>query len=188
MGNNPSNLLGHQEIIHRNNIAIDIDIDNYNNQEEIKDVHHDDSSIYSDHNSINEHSLNNSYSYDSEINNPIHNQPVFDEQPNNRINYQDENLGYEELLRLDDNVKHPLSIKYLSELPIMKMDESTLSKLDHESRTCTICYCEFKLKEKYMRIPCMHLFHADEITKWFSEHKTCPVCRVDMNTFFDKWG
>lgn len=51
---------------------------------------------------------------------------------------------------------------------------------------CTICLSEFEDSESVRRLPCMHLFHVDCVDQWLCTNKRCPICRVDIETFFLK--
>ncbi|XP_010412874.1 PREDICTED: RING-H2 finger protein ATL38-like [Camelina sativa] len=46
---------------------------------------------------------------------------------------------------------------------------------------CAVCLCEFEDDETLRLIPsCCHVFHADCVNAWLSDHSTCPLCRVDL--------
>lgn len=47
---------------------------------------------------------------------------------------------------------------------------------------CAICLIEFK-DEDLLRLltSCCHVFHQECIDLWFESHKTCPVCRRNLN-------
>ncbi|XP_074103673.1 uncharacterized protein LOC141530468 isoform X1 [Cotesia typhae] len=51
---------------------------------------------------------------------------------------------------------------------------------------CTICLSEFEDFESVRRLPCMHLFHIDCVDQWLCTNKRCPICRVDIETYFQK--
>ncbi|ESQ52108.1 hypothetical protein EUTSA_v10017962mg [Eutrema salsugineum] len=46
---------------------------------------------------------------------------------------------------------------------------------------CAVCLCEFQDDETLRLMPnCCHVFHADCVSVWLSDHSTCPLCRVDI--------
>lgn len=46
---------------------------------------------------------------------------------------------------------------------------------------CAVCLCEFEDNETLRLMPnCYHVFHADCVSVWLSDHSTCPLCRVDL--------
>ncbi|KAK2652410.1 hypothetical protein Ddye_012266 [Dipteronia dyeriana] len=47
---------------------------------------------------------------------------------------------------------------------------------------CAICLAEFR-DDSMLRLltVCYHVFHQDCIDLWLESHKTCPVCRRDLN-------
>ncbi|XP_061338233.1 RING-H2 finger protein ATL29-like [Gastrolobium bilobum] len=51
------------------------------------------------------------------------------------------------------------------------------------SLECAICLLEFE-EDSMMRLltVCCHVFHQECIDLWLSSHKTCPVCRTDLDS------
>eukprot|EP00271_Cylindrocystis_brebissonii_P006001 TRINITY_DN18500_c0_g1_i1.p1 TRINITY_DN18500_c0_g1~~TRINITY_DN18500_c0_g1_i1.p1 ORF type:complete len:207 (+),score=13.57 TRINITY_DN18500_c0_g1_i1:880-1500(+) len=46
---------------------------------------------------------------------------------------------------------------------------------------CIVCLEEYKEGDVMRRLPeCSHAFHAACIDAWFTQHTTCPVCRVSL--------
>jgi hypothetical protein len=45
---------------------------------------------------------------------------------------------------------------------------------------CAVCQNEFAASEVCRELPCTHNFHSTCIDRWFQEHVTCPMCRLDM--------
>ncbi|XP_061343493.1 RING-H2 finger protein ATL29-like, partial [Gastrolobium bilobum] len=54
---------------------------------------------------------------------------------------------------------------------------------DKYSLECAICLLEFE-EDSMMRLltVCCHVFHQECIDLWLSSHKTCPVCRTDLDS------
>lgn len=40
---------------------------------------------------------------------------------------------------------------------------------------CTICLQEVGVGEEVVRLPCLGVFHTEEIEVWLSDHATCPT-------------
>ena len=52
---------------------------------------------------------------------------------------------------------------------------------------CYICHLKFKKKDKFIRqLPCDHIFHSKCIMPWFNRSSTCPVCRMDIKSYYIK--
>ncbi|XP_047174750.1 RING-H2 finger protein ATL29-like [Vigna umbellata] len=51
------------------------------------------------------------------------------------------------------------------------------------SLECAICLLEFD-EDCLLRLltPCCHVFHQDCIDSWLRSHRTCPVCRTDLDS------
>jgi hypothetical protein len=100
----------------------------------------------------------------------------------NKKNHRESNFySYEELLKLDENnVKKSLNIKLIDELPCETMTKSILSNLSIEDKKCSICYDDFVQGDRFIRLPCFHIFHEKEIVQWFQTNKTCPICKIDI--------
>jgi len=53
-----------------------------------------------------------------------------------------------------------------------------------ELPTCSICLCEYELREKMLGLPCGHIYHESCIDAWTERHDRCPLCNYDlMETF-----
>ncbi|CAK9170788.1 unnamed protein product [Ilex paraguariensis] len=52
---------------------------------------------------------------------------------------------------------------------------------------CAICLCEFE-DDNFLRLltSCCHVFHQECIDLWLDSHKTCPVCRMRLDTSPEK--
>jgi hypothetical protein len=125
---------------------------------------------------------NNDLSIENEFSNEYspRNQTYNRNQSISNINFEDPNLGYEDLLRLDDKITHPLSKLCLSMLNEETITSIQISKLEDEYRKCLICFEDFENGQKIVRLPCLHIFHTHDIFKWFETNKTCPVCRCEL--------
>jgi hypothetical protein len=94
---------------------------------------------------------------------------------------REEELNYEDLIRLDENVKHPLDEYSISILISQTETIDNNFNFTEDNKRCLICFDDFNLNHRVIRLPCLHLFHEEEILKWFNGSKSCPICRVDIN-------
>lgn len=61
-------------------------------------------------------------------------------------------------------------------LPMVKVTETHLRK----DPICPICKDEFEIGGEVREMPCNHFYHSDCIVPWLQLHKTCPVCRYEL--------
>lgn len=48
--------------------------------------------------------------------------------------------------------------------------------------SCLICHENFRVGDKRMSLPCLHLFHGECVRSWLGNSKDqCPVCRASVN-------
>ena len=47
---------------------------------------------------------------------------------------------------------------------------------------CTICYCNFEIKDELYKTSCSHKFHTGCLSKWLDRNKTCPQCLSPVET------
>ncbi|GAB5355299.1 hypothetical protein AAMO2058_000193200 [Amorphochlora amoebiformis] len=45
---------------------------------------------------------------------------------------------------------------------------------------CCICLDQFKDGDSIIRLPCLHIFHSEEITKWLQKKHRCPLCQTSI--------
>ena len=84
--------------------------------------------------------------------------------------------NYEDLLALDDNnVKRGVSTARRNKLPLRQPRRAETHK------ECNICKDEFG-STKICELPCKHIYHAECITPWLKQHRTCPVCRHEVES------
>ena len=161
-----------------NNFENQRDYYNKNNQYSFNDLHHR-------IDEINIPNINPDYRHYNEIN-LFHNDfirdnhSLSDDDRESQLN--NSNFSYEELLRLDENVTHPLLTTYQSLLNQENFTADIISKLNTENKQCMICFDDFEVGQKFIRLPCFHLFHSHEISHWFERNKTCPMCRLDVES------
>lgn len=96
--------------------------------------------------------------------------------------FDDEDMSYEQLLELQErlgNVNRGASQNEI-EGSSLKFKIERDSQISSDSKECMICFDEYKVGDEVRRLPCMHLFHADEIDKWLQTNRTCPICKTDV--------
>merc|ERR1719189_1419451 len=53
---------------------------------------------------------------------------------------------------------------------------------EKEVESCSICLEPFKNGDTIKRLPCMHIFHQNEIDRWLlTGNDKCPICRMPIN-------
>eukprot|EP00002_Diphylleia_rotans_P015785 TRINITY_DN3057_c0_g1_i10.p1 TRINITY_DN3057_c0_g1~~TRINITY_DN3057_c0_g1_i10.p1 ORF type:complete len:127 (+),score=11.39 TRINITY_DN3057_c0_g1_i10:857-1237(+) len=83
--------------------------------------------------------------------------------------------SYERLLALDRrNVQRGVSAEAMS-----KLKTTTGTPKDTQTQ-CQICFDNFSVGTKVTTLPCEHSYHYDCIKKWFESHRTCPICRFEV--------
>ncbi|KAM6446658.1 E3 ubiquitin-protein ligase RNF149 isoform 2-T2 [Liasis olivaceus] len=79
------------------------------------------------------------------------------------------------------------TIKAIAQLPLyIVKDEDKCWAIDTEN--CAICIENYKAKDNVRLLPCKHIFHKLCIDPWLLEHRTCPVCKLDVIRALEYWG
>lgn len=69
----------------------------------------------------------------------------------------------------------------INSFPAFLFSEVKERKIGIGGVECAVCLCEFEDDETLRLMPnCCHVFHADCVSVWLSDHSTCPLCRVDL--------
>ncbi|XP_055384528.1 E3 ubiquitin-protein ligase goliath isoform X2 [Condylostylus longicornis] len=65
---------------------------------------------------------------------------------------------------------------------IMKIPTKSGKTEDKEAETdcCAICIENYKSTDCIRVLPCRHEFHKNCIDPWLLEHRTCPMCKLDI--------
>mmetsp|Transcript_19075 Transcript_19075/g.26662 ORF Transcript_19075/g.26662 Transcript_19075/m.26662 type:complete len:325 (-) Transcript_19075:401-1375(-) len=79
-------------------------------------------------------------------------------------------------------------IQIIRSLPESKYKSKMIKKTDADGKekeiatpeTCCICLSEFKDGESIVRLPCLHIFHTEEISKWLMKSHKCPLCNTSV--------
>jgi len=71
-----------------------------------------------------------------------------------------------------------LDVMALSLLPV---DEWTgPANADTEETECQMCLGDYEVKDKVMRLPCLHVYHAQCLEQWLMKSGKCPSCKMDI--------
>ena len=89
----------------------------------------------------------------------------------------EDNDEYEDLLELDEDVVDPVPEELLRQLPASEFTAANLENFSEENKSCSICQCNYEVKEKYIILPCLHRFHSECVSTWFERKSTCPICK-----------
>ena len=69
---------------------------------------------------------------------------------------------------------------------LKKGDEAGAKEEDEpEPERCCICLEDFKEDDVVRRLPCLHIFHKDEIDKWLLRNHHCPLCQTSIGKGFE---
>nr|KAF6402334.1 ring finger protein 150 [Rousettus aegyptiacus] len=79
-----------------------------------------------------------------------------------------------ELRRLGDAAKKAIS--KLQVRTIKKGDKETESDFDN----CAVCIEGYKPSDVVRILPCRHLFHKSCVDPWLLDHRTCPMCKMNI--------
>ncbi|KAL6846734.1 hypothetical protein ACP4OV_024182 [Aristida adscensionis] len=97
-------------------------------------------------------------------------------------NVDPDNMSYEQLRELGEAVgtqSRGLSDDLISYLvPFRQKCNFFSRKKNHEE--CVICKTTYRSRQKLIRLPCSHCYHADCITRWLKINKACPVCNEEV--------
>ncbi|KPJ20551.1 Protein goliath [Papilio xuthus] len=73
--------------------------------------------------------------------------------------------------------------KALSKIPTksLKTDDR---EVQGDGECCAICIEPYKVSETLRSLPCGHNFHKNCIDPWLLEHRTCPMCKMDILKYY----
>lgn len=78
-------------------------------------------------------------------------------------------------------VAHGINADIIKSFPTFLYSEVKERRIGKGGVECAVCLCEFEDDETLRLMPiCSHVFHADCVSVWLSDHSTCPLCRVDL--------
>lgn len=76
--------------------------------------------------------------------------------------------------RLGDAAKKAIS--KLQTRTIRKGDKETESDFDN----CAVCIEGYKANDVVRILPCKHVFHKHCVDPWLQDHRTCPMCKMNI--------
>ncbi|XP_067627482.1 E3 ubiquitin-protein ligase goliath [Eurosta solidaginis] len=83
--------------------------------------------------------------------------------------------------------QHSRQLCSVTKKAIMKIPTKTgktSDEKDLDSDCCAICIEAYKPSDCIRVLPCKHEFHKNCIDPWLIEHRTCPMCKLDVLKFY----
>lgn len=92
------------------------------------------------------------------------------------------NLPLNNLAGMTD-VKVPLKISVVEQMPLVQFDESTVSG----DKMCTVCFNEMKNGEdvRFTALCCNKYIHKKCAYEWWDKDHTCPICGKNLHSLND---
>jgi len=69
--------------------------------------------------------------------------------------------------------------KAISKMPVRTV-RSGDSDCNNEYEQCAVCIDMYKVSDALRILPCKHFFHKTCIDPWLIEHRSCPMCKLDV--------
>ncbi|KAK7871610.1 hypothetical protein R5R35_001800 [Gryllus longicercus] len=69
--------------------------------------------------------------------------------------------------------------KALSKIPT-KVIKTEDKEMQGDYECCAVCIEPYKVSDVLRILPCRHEFHKSCIDPWLLEHRTCPMCKMDI--------
>ncbi|XP_016415650.1 RING finger protein 150-like [Sinocyclocheilus rhinocerous] len=67
---------------------------------------------------------------------------------------------------------------------ISKLQVRTIRKGDKETESdfdnCAVCIEDYKPNDVVRILPCCHVFHKNCVDPWLQDHRTCPMCKMNI--------
>ncbi|KAG8232113.1 hypothetical protein J437_LFUL011656 [Ladona fulva] len=73
--------------------------------------------------------------------------------------------------------------KALSKIPT-KHIKSDDKEMQGDGECCAVCIEPYKISDVIRILPCKHEFHKSCIDPWLLEHRTCPMCKMDILKYY----
>ncbi|KFK36405.1 hypothetical protein AALP_AA4G119900 [Arabis alpina] len=85
------------------------------------------------------------------------------------------------VVRISRTTARGLDAEIIESFPTFVYSEVKTVRIGKGGAECAVCLCEFEDDETLRLMPpCCHVFHADCVDVWLSDHSTCPLCRADL--------
>ncbi|XP_075419383.1 E3 ubiquitin-protein ligase RNF149 [Tenrec ecaudatus] len=76
--------------------------------------------------------------------------------------------------------------KVIGQLPLHTVKRGEKG-IDVDAENCAVCIENFKAKDVVRILPCKHIFHRTCIDPWLLDHRTCPMCKLDVIKALGYW-
>ncbi|NP_001084782.1 E3 ubiquitin-protein ligase RNF149 precursor [Xenopus laevis] len=76
--------------------------------------------------------------------------------------------------------------KAISQLQLHRVKKGEKG-IDIDAENCAVCIENYKTKDLVRILPCKHIFHRLCIDPWLIEHRTCPMCKLDVIKALGFW-
>ncbi|KAK4321000.1 hypothetical protein Pmani_008167 [Petrolisthes manimaculis] len=73
--------------------------------------------------------------------------------------------------------------KALAKIPVKNLKASD-REVSSENECCAVCIEPYQVSEAVRTLPCKHEFHKNCVDPWLLEHRTCPMCKMDILKFY----
>ncbi|TKC34455.1 hypothetical protein EI555_005996 [Monodon monoceros] len=77
--------------------------------------------------------------------------------------------------------------KLIGQLPLHTVKHGEKG-IDVDAESCAVCIENFRGKDVIRILPCKHIFHRICIDPWLLDHRTCPMCKLDVIKALGYWG
>nr|XP_003413770.2 E3 ubiquitin-protein ligase RNF149 [Loxodonta africana] len=77
--------------------------------------------------------------------------------------------------------------KVIGQLPVHTVKRGEKG-IDVDAENCAVCIENFKAKDVVRILPCKHIFHRTCIDPWLLDHRTCPMCKLDVIKALGYWA
>ena len=95
-----------------------------------------------------------------------------------------DNMSFEELNNLFPNIPQGANEETIQRLPTELVNDNhnhnNHNHNNNDNNKCCICLEKFKNGEEIRRLPCLHIFHQNEIDQWLRQNRLCPICRISV--------
>ncbi|XP_071522655.1 uncharacterized protein [Panulirus ornatus] len=73
--------------------------------------------------------------------------------------------------------------KALAKIPVKNL-KSGDKEVSAESECCAVCIEPYQVSDTVRTLPCKHQFHKNCVDPWLLEHRTCPMCKMDILKYY----
>ncbi|XP_076059322.1 uncharacterized protein LOC143035955 [Oratosquilla oratoria] len=73
--------------------------------------------------------------------------------------------------------------KALSKIPVKNL-KPTDNEVTCGGECCAVCIEPYQVSDVVRTLPCKHEFHKCCVDPWLLEHRTCPMCKMDILKFY----